>query len=71
MTKVTHLFSSECIIELTDSDSDYVDYYPLLYQGTSGEEDSDLSSLNEEVGAYPCRRPSIITSFRIMPSSIR
>ena len=46
--------STECI-ELTDSDSDYVDYYPLLYQGTSGEEDCELSSLDEEVGRCPPR----------------
>ena len=34
--------STECI-EVTDPDSDFADYYPLLYQGTRGEEDCELS----------------------------
>lgn len=49
-------------IELTDSDSDYCDYYPKLYEGTSGEEDPDLSSPDDEV----CQRtlnPPFISLF--------
>lgn len=37
------------VIELTDSDVEYRDYYPLLYSGTSDEEDPCLSSPNEQV----------------------
>jgi len=60
--------STECI-ELTDTDSDYADYYPLLYQGTSGEEDFEPSSLDEEVGGCSPRLLFIPTPFRITPSS--